>query len=315
MEGDRRIAILLATHNGAAYLDEQLNSIFAQTVTNTKLYVSDDDSKDQTIEILERYQAKYPDRMTIIKGFPRFGSAKKNFWNLLNYCDADYFFFCDQDDVWNTDKIEITYQKLREMESKYTPQTPILVFSDLIVVNEKLQKLSSSFLRYSRLSGKNCDFRQLLTQNVVTGCAMAINRALKSIATETKDASHMMMHDWWLALVASGFGKIGFIDRSTLLYRQHAMNAVGAKNVSSIQYIWRKIRNHQDMRKAMQDASIQSGEFLCVYGDRLKEDQRELLNYHSNLYKYGKIKRLMIMCKYRLWKYGLLKKVAQVIWS
>ena len=78
------------------------------------------------------------------------------------------------------------------------------------------------------------DYRALLMQNIVTGCATGINRALAQLAGQCKDTSQVIMHDWWLGVVAARFGKAVYLDESTMLYRQHGGNSVGAKNAGSV---------------------------------------------------------------------------------
>jgi hypothetical protein len=135
--------------------------------------------------------------------------VKKSFETLLKYAcensDAKYFMFCDQDDVWNQDKVELTLQKMYEMEKLYK-NTPILVHTDLEVVDENLHTINPSFMKLQNLDEKKNRLNNLLIQNTITGCTVMINRDLAKLCLPM--SSNAIVHDWWVGLVAGYFGKI-----------------------------------------------------------------------------------------------------------
>ena len=111
------VNIMMATYNGEKYLSEQLDSILSQSFQNFKIYISDDKSIDNTLEILLKYKKNYPDKIEIIDYEKKKGSAAKNFIYLFeNVDEADYYMFCDQDDVWDNDKIKKLLDKIHSME-------------------------------------------------------------------------------------------------------------------------------------------------------------------------------------------------------
>ena len=145
-----KILILLSTYNGEKYLKVQLDSLFSQSYKNFKLIARDDGSSDKTLEILKYYDIE------LLSSNENIG-VKSSFETLLKYAfensDADYFMFCDQDDVWNQDKVELTFQKMYEMEELYK-NTPILVHTDLEVVDENLHTINPSFMKLQILHEK-----------------------------------------------------------------------------------------------------------------------------------------------------------------
>lgn len=308
------VTILLATFNGEQYLTELLDSILAQTYQNWMLLVSDDCSSDATPQILSRYCKKYPDKIRVLEKETPFGCACGNFFYLMRNCSDDYMMFCDQDDIWKSDKIEVTIQRLMEIEGR-AEKCPVLVHTDLEVVDSALKPISPSFMQYSKLCAERYALNQLLIQNIVTGCTVMINKLLRDMALEVKDIGNVLMHDWWLALIASAFGEIGYIDKSTIMYRQHGSNEVGAKNTRSVSYILGKLFKNRAIRQALCDTTVQVGELYDIFGSRMSEKNRDMIKGYARLYQQGKLARLSFMIKHAIFKYGLSRKIAQMIWG
>lgn len=138
------IAILMSTYNGSLFIKEQIESILKQTNKEWLLYIRDDGSTDDTRMILQEYAKKNPNKIHLLRDeFMNMG-AGRSFMYLLKVVDADYYMFCDQDDVWMENKIERTYSYLRELEQKYGENTAIGVFTDLTVVDADLTVLMPS---------------------------------------------------------------------------------------------------------------------------------------------------------------------------
>ena len=264
--------ILLATHNGARYVREQIDSILAQTDARWHLTLSDDASTDGTREILDAYAAEYPDRVTHYRSGRRFGSAREHFFHLMERCDAAYMLFCDQDDVWFEDKVGRTMDALLAAEAEVGRQTPVLVFSDQRVTDENAELISDSLARYQRHYTENFDYRALLMQNVVTGGAMGINRALAEMGARCADVSRTVMHDWWLAVVAARFGKIVYLSETLGDYRQHGDNEVGAKDVESAAYLLRTLGKLGEARRKVLRKKQQAGLFASTYAASLGDE-------------------------------------------
>ncbi len=306
------IMILLATYNGEKYLRELLDSILNQTYNKWIIMVSDDGSTDSTLEILKEYQKKHLNRILIVGNESPSGSACGNFFHLLQHCAGAYMMFCDQDDVWEPYKVEITLKSLLEIE-RTKAKRPALVFTDLAVVDGTLQPIASSFIRYSKLSANRVGLNHLLIQNIVTGCTVMINKPLRDIALELQQKENVMMHDWWLALVASLFGEIGYVDRATIRYRQHGNNEVGAKNTRSISYLLCRLFKNNGIKQSLYDTTIQAGELFAVFGDRMSEKDRAIVKGYSQIYQKSKLTRLAFIIKNRIFKYGAARKLAQIL--
>ena len=305
------VTILLASYNGEKFLPEMIDSVLNQDYENIRLVLSDDNSKDSSPVILEKYAKENPERVIHYRSGQRFGCAQKHFMHLLmNFYDSDYIMFCDQDDVWHKNKVRITLEKMKEIEKGQA--TPVLVHTDLCVVNGELKEISPSFCKHSGLSGYRVELNNLLVQNVVTGCTVMINRALAELGVKHEITDAVMMHDWWLALIAAAFGKIGFVDEPTIDYRQHGNNSVGAKNVYSPSYLLARLKGNS-MKKAMQNAAKQSGAFLEVFSEHLTADQAEMLGDFAKTQNLPIFARNAIYRKYKLYKNGFVRVMAQFL--
>ncbi|MBU3005736.1 glycosyltransferase family 2 protein [Paraglaciecola arctica] len=219
------ICILLATYNGGTYLNEQLDSLINQSEKNWLCLIRDDNSKDNTLEVIKSYCKEDPRFYLVEDELGGQGNAMANFAVLMKEglkSKANYFFFCDQDDVWLPNKIETMVCEL----NKHDKDNAFLVHHDLEVVDEKLSQIAPSFINYSRLDS-DASFSRLLGRNTVTGCASACNRKLLELSLPVPEEA--MMHDWWLALMASYLDELYFVNQVLGKYRQHSNNVLGAK--------------------------------------------------------------------------------------
>ncbi len=142
-----QIDILLATYNGAAFLNQQLGSVENQTHRNWRLIVRDDGSTDKTPGIIEAFRARHPDKVVVLRDDDGNLGLVRNFSRLMEHAGAGYVAFCDQDDVWKPEKLELSLQKMRSLETEHGPERPLLVVTDLSVVDEDLQVVHLSFWR------------------------------------------------------------------------------------------------------------------------------------------------------------------------
>lgn len=278
---NERIEILMAAYNGAPYIREQVDSILCQTDTNWHLTVSDDGSTDGTDAILDEYMQRYPDKVRRVVSGRRFGGAKEHFLWLTAQCDAPYLVFSDQDDVWYRDKLKALRHAMQDAELRLGSDTPILVFSDQTVTDDKLNTLSPSLMRYQKQYFEQFDYRSILMQNVVTGGAMLINRALAKLSLLCADTSQVIMHDWWMAAVAARFGEIVYIDEALGVYRQHGHNSVGAKDVGSVGYVRRMFADTRSVREKMLRKKAQAGLFAQTYAALLDDGDTAFLQGFS----------------------------------
>ena len=228
------VEILLATYNGARFLGQQIASIQNQTYTNWSIISSDDGSTDETTSIIKSYQAAMPGKIKILEGGKQLGSTM-NFSYLLEKSTADYVMLCDQDDVWVADKIALQMQEMLKLEAAHGKDFPLLVCSDLAIVDEQLQVLYPSFFKHRKQSTDILnDSYKLIAHSTITGCTMLLNRAAIRVAVPIR--INNFQQDHWIGMHVAYYGKISCIEQPLVLYRQHSSNVVGARKIS-LQYL------------------------------------------------------------------------------
>jgi len=308
---NQMISILLPTYNGEKYIARQIGSLLSQSLKDFKLYICDDNSTDSTFNIVSDYAAKYPDKIIVSQNKVNTGGPQYNFLKMIIDIKDDYIMLCDQDDVWLPNKIEISMLKMKEMEKEHGDSMPLLVHTDLKVVDENLKIISSSYRSMANIDYKFIGLNNLVAMNVLTGCTIMYNRALAELIID--EPGFMVMHDWWVALVAAAFGKIGSIKEKTVLYRQHKDNDIGAKKALSLRYITYVLTHISIMAGKLNNSYKQSGSFLKVFYNKLDEKQRELLTAHATMQRQPKAGKLRTMLKYNTFLYGIARKTAQII--
>ncbi len=240
-----QIAVLLATYNGIKYLPEMLDSLESQSCQEFVCYIHDDGSTDGTVEQLQQWMKGHPNQYHMIEG-PAQGSAKRNFLWMLSQVESKYYMFADQDDVWLPEKIEKSFEKLRAMETEESK--PYCIFTDMYVVDQRLQVIDESFIRYIDRSPERVSLNQLLVDNPAAGCTMMFNRSLRDMALQIHDINHIEMHDIWLLALAAthGEGHVGVIKEPLVYYRQHDENEMGAVAEHTAQKIVRNLTDIYD---------------------------------------------------------------------
>ena len=282
------VHILIATFNGENFLAEQLNSIICQSYTNWRITLRDDGSNDQTSNIINHYTAMDQRIAVIDIGGEPTGLAWRNFGKLLAYAKTvpgKYIAFADQDDVWFSNKLE---RQVNILEKCLTPNAPILLHSDLEVVDEKLNLINRSFFAYSNINHVyEKPIERLLTQNFVTGCTCIFNRFLLEKAAPLPDM--LVMHDWWLALIASSTGLIKFDEKTTVKYRQHGTNSVGASEHSNILNPFRK-KLYQELISSRKDFQLVISQLKSLL-EYLRDD------IHANKDSLDEIRMFIYFCE------------------
>jgi len=301
----------MTTFNGERYIEEQIESIINQTAENWKLFIRDDGSTDSTVGIIKKFVDQNPGKINYIESAKKHLGAKDNFAILLDSTNGNYFMFCDQDDVWLPDKIELTFERMLEVEGKNGNETPILIHTDLKVVDENLHILAESFSKYQNLKPRKVkSINRLIVQNVITGCTVMINRALKDIALPFPDSA--IMHDWWLGLVASAFGIVDYIDIPTVLYRQHDINEIGAKKWS-FRYIFDSAQSLKDKAVSIKMTIDQAKSFIKKYGKTLDKKSLDIANAYSHLDECSFFEKRFKIIKYNFYKIGILRNIGMLI--
>lgn len=238
------IAILMATCDGEKYLAEQINSLLAQTCLDWHLFIHDDGSTDGTMAIVRSYIDKYSEKITLLD-YPAQGGACHNFLSLLERVEAPYYMFCDQDDVWTSSKVEKELSVMKELEKQHG-LLPVIVNSDLTVVDANLHTIHPSFWQYRGIFPDFVRrFQDFSATNVATGCTMLFNRRAKEVIQTPY--THIMMHDAWITLcVFVNNGILYNMNTPTVLYRQHGDNTIGAFDVKKLTLRYR-LRHFREM--------------------------------------------------------------------
>lgn len=256
-----KVSIALATYNGSKYLREQLDSIYNQTYTNIEVIVIDDCSNDNTIEILDFYKIKY--NLKYFINSYKLGVID-NFFKAITLCDGDLIALADQDDFWLQKKIENAVNIINQEDL----EIPLVYASRLEFVDENLFHLGYSYMPDS------LSFDKALVQNYLTGCTMVFNKKAKDIIISYLPKK-TLMHDWWIYIVISAFGKI-LIDKTiTIKYRQHSNNITGGSS-NFLEKMKRKIVRFNPSNKAFR-VSDQAQIFFDTYYNLLSDKQKKIL--------------------------------------
>lgn len=308
-EGAKAV-ICLAVYNGEAYLKELLDSLVSQTVL-VDIVAQDDYSSDNSLEILKSYSAKFP-FIQILKSNENSGSASANFSKLLETVVGSnryqHYFFADQDDVWNSDKVELLQNRIIELEVEQ-PTAPILVHSDLEVVDHNLEPIARSFFSYQGLNPFISALNTVLVENPATGCTMAVNHRLATVALPISEKA--IMHDWWFSLVAYAVGAhVEAIDQCLVKYRQHTGNTLGAKKVSFkkiIQFV--QCSEMRDLNRYYEQVQA----LLCSQSIVISDEKREFLDTFLRTQGLRPVVRFRYFLKYRIFKSSFLKNVGLLL--
>lgn len=321
--GEERIQVLLAAYEGEAYLEEQLDSILAQTVSDVQIVVSDDGSEDHTRDILERYEEANPGRILLRHRIKEGDFADKgtlvpapamNFFWLLSQAEGDYILLSDQDDVWHPRKIEILLAKMKESEKKNAGDRgdkirPVLVYSDMEVVDAQKKQISPSFCAYTHSNPGRVSFSEILTENPVTGGALMMNRPMLELVREVPEAC--FMHDWWIALCASCFGIISYVPQSLSQYRQHGGNVLGAAKTGSPEDLYKRLKGRKRVEENYRRMFRQAEAFGKRFEPRMNPSQRRALQAFLALPSQTVWRRLKTVKENRLFKSSRLQTLAQ----
>lgn len=297
-----KIVILLATYNGENFLGKQLNSILNQTQKNWIILASDDQSTDNTYEILKEYQKKIGDEKMLIGSAPRKGFVK-NFLSLLENQNAvgDYYAFSDQDDIWDPNKLENSLKRLESVPRN----CPALYCSRTMLINEK-----DEFIGYSPYFKKPPSFLNAIVQNLGGGNTMLFNHATKDLIVATKSVSEIISHDWWTYMLVSGAnGYVYYDPHPNVRYRQHLYNQVGNNN--SLKARFSRIQKlFQGQFKKWNDINLQG---LNSVDYLLTEKNKKVIKEFILLRNQGMIKRIFGVMRLNIYRQTLMGNIGLVI--
>lgn len=286
-----KITVLLSTYNGKKYLEEQLDSIFNQSmIDNIDILVRDDGSKDGTQGILDEYQKKHPN----FKWYQ--GENKKparSFWELLNKANgSDFYAFADQDDVWDKDKIEIAINQIE----KFDQAKPALYMSDVHVVNSKLEHLADGFVD----TKIPVNYAYSLINSVCPGCTFVFNEAARKMATMFDAEKYIDHHDWTLYKIVACFGNVVFDKTTHMSYRQHANNVIGAKN--KLAKYWDMVFKKPKDPKFRNSRTRNAIALEEYYGSLMNDENKYLTHIIAHYLEDKKLKKALL--KEKRFKYS-----------
>ena len=312
-----KIHIILASYNGEQYLRRQLDSIL-QSYEDFCLYIFDDGSTDETPDILKEYQTMCPNRIKVSFNAQNLGCTR-NFLNGLKTVyeevkssvdeETHYFMFCDQDDIWYPEKLSITQKAMRKLEKKYGSDVPLLVFTDAVVTDSNGEEIAPSFIEQNKLNPYAVSTARILTENKCIGCTSMMNEELVHLLTEVPEQARY--HDWWMALLATSFGRMSYLNRKTLSYCQHGNNVVGVQKFTS--YVKNRLFSLKKQKEMLLATQQQAAEFLAIYGEILTEDKTKIIEAFATLPEQSFMRRRINVLRYGFFKTGLIRNIGLLL--
>jgi len=300
------VIILMATYNGEAFIEKQINSLICQSYTNWRMIIRDDGSTDGTKNIIMNY-LNIDSRISFIENETDVKGACENFSSLLAYIKTDgsfkYAMFCDQDDIWKKDKIEQSVNEIKKQEKAY-PGQPILIYSDLESMDEMDNLIEGSFKLKHKLS-----LRNLISFNYAYGCTMIFNRPLIIEVGEIPALAEN--HDYWMGLVASIY-KSSFLNQKLLRYRRHNSNVSG--NVVGNNNLIARLKRHVIAPKGevrtLQKRLVMLSGFYKSYQSLLTSDNKKMLYMYLKAFEKGRLKVCYIMLTKRIFRRGFFQTLS-----
>jgi glycosyltransferase involved in cell wall biosynthesis len=274
------ISVAIATYNGGNYLVEQLDSILSQTLLPAEIIVCDDQSTDNTSAILENYQRKGLLKYYINE--KRLGFIG-NFKKAVSLCNPDNFIaLSDQDDIWLPSKLSLAAQYIKDVDET---DTPAMVYSDLILVDQDKNLINPSFRSELGQGGYIYCLETLFFGCFVNGCTVLMNPAMRSYFS-TIPVNGTLNHDTWISMIAYTFGKAAILPEPQVYYRSHTNNAteVGAfKRKGRFKRLLSEIIHSFKKNDLFENQIRFASEFYTVFQDKLSPEQNDLFIRFINL--------------------------------
>lgn len=242
------ISVAMTTFNGEKYIEKQIESIIHQSLPVDEIIVCDDGSTDHTVELLKKYD------VTLIQNFQNLG-YKLNFKQAMEKCNGDYIFLCDQDDIWEKDKVKDMMQIMESHKNIHVLASSFTYIDgqDQMILTTLNKGYSNNNL-YNKEVAKN-DLVSVLTDefiygNYFQGCALVMDKQTRDFVVHHFD--DRLPHDWIISLYASIDGGMYFYNKSEFKYRIHNDNSIGVStlNQSATQHVNRAYQFEERYQKA-----------------------------------------------------------------
>jgi len=308
------ISIAMATYNGEKFIQAQLDSIINQTHKNIEIVICDDGSCDKTIDIIKKYKKKYS-FIKLFENKKNLGYAK-NFEKAISLCEYDYIALCDQDDIWQDNKLEVQLKYLLQEEKAQKEEKQnkaILVHSDLIMIDDETKIFNNSYFKYRKYKlKKQKDLGHILGPCGVMGNTLLFNKKLKEKILPFPP--YVENHDYWIALICEIFGKRITLDEKLVKYRIHTSNASNCANKIKVKKkklnLIKTILSRDFYVPYLNTKRFQLISYLLRNYDLPKSDKIVLMKFQEYLSKQtSTFKKLINVLKYSFYKRDLLYRI------
>jgi glycosyltransferase involved in cell wall biosynthesis len=306
-----KLDILLPMFNSEAFLLELLLSIERQTIQEFTLYIYDDHSGDNSLMIVRDFiESTSIKNVILLNSEPHNVGINKAVNKLFNASCGEYIMLCDHDDYWLPDRIEIFGNYISKLDIAICSK-PLLLFSDLVVVDDILKTKHRSYFKYYHISPFRTKPAQLITQNVAPGCSIMINRALLNKCNFIPDTA--VAPDHWLNLIATTFGHILFINASTILYRRHDNN-ISDSIAFDFNYVFTHLnRGIIKLRKRFYQNIAQIQELNMLFGNELPMQYKQLFSELVNFEHLSWLQKRKIIIRNKIFKCGWLRNIGTML--
>lgn len=281
---ESKISVAMATYNGADYLEEQLISIVNQSIIPDEIIIVDDFSKDSTVEMIDRIREKYS-FIKLYRNEVNLGPIQ-TFKKAVSLCTNEYVALCDQDDIWEKNKLELCFNQLKSLGNN----KPSIVFSDLKMIDTKGNLINDSFWATQGYKPSKTNLKELLIGNIITGCTIMMNQKMKDEIARMPVG--IIMHDYWIAIIAYSIGDYRIIADSLIKYRVHSTSVTVKSKITFIERVKLFLQVFWDYKKLYLNPNIiQTELFFNIYKNELSEGNSKLLEKFISLKKYNSLYR------------------------
>ena len=278
--------VLMSTYNGEKYLQEQIDSVLNQTDIDVTLWVADDCSSDATVDILENYQNKHSNFRYKVN------SANKNFtYNFIDLLfnakdeEFDYYAFCDQDDVWETDKLSAAIKKIEGSDRKN--RNGVFYCSNQTLVDAQLNYIGLKYTKSPLYKNRYVH----IFENIATGCTIVFDRQYKDYVCEYYP-QNIYLHDHYLFMLAWFTATVVYDEQPHINYRQHDGNVIGVRKPSFMQRLKKFVKQNRSQ-------SVLPREILAGYSGQIAAEDLKYLSMVAE-YRQSFIKRMRLFFTFKV---------------
>lgn len=276
------VDILLASYNGELYIGQQILSLQAQTYKNWRLLIHDDGSTDRTIDIIKKYE-KSDNRIVLLEDHIKCGGAASNFMHLIHFSDAPYVMFCDQDDIWLDNKIEIMYNNIKEKNNR---------IAQILYSNSYIWDSESTIIKgLATITFPNKLSHLLFLNSGMQGCVAIFNKEVTNLLKLWK--GEIAMHDHILHLVGLSMGEVTYLAKNLMLYRQHTNNVTGSCSGKEIEV--KRVVSNRKLPVVDRKHYQSIGKFVQIYESFLSHDMISVFNTYLSMPDFSIFYKLVIL--------------------